>query len=195
MGYYFDDRESASWLLGSQPEGIIRLMTSRYMGDHPEVPYVWRAWDRTGIQSNQRGGYAFDFDVRFPDGFNGEIAYALGDLFCPEAKTSAFLVSCRGLVVIWLNREQVFVSDGGSERNGEPVRISVSLRQGYNRFLLRFERTAIGFGGVLQNAMPQWEPCNYIMPFQERKGAAGFYSVFRLFLVPRIRCAQPIIHG
>ena len=180
MGYYFDDRESASWLLGHQPEGIIRLMAAKYMGDHPEVPYVWRAWDRTGIQSNRKGGYEFDFDARFPEGSDGETAYALGDLFCPEAKTSAFLVSCRGPVVLWLNREQVFISDGGSERSGEPVKVSVSLRQGYNRFMLRCERTAIGFGCVLQNAMPQWEPCNYIMPFEERKGAAGF-----LFTRPR----------
>ncbi len=180
MGYYFDDRESAAWLLSSQPEGIIRLMASKYMGDNPETPFVWRAWNRSGIQSNRNGGYEFDFDTRFPEGPAGEIAYALGDLYCPEAKNSVFLVFCRGPVVLWLNQEQMFVSSGGQERSGEPVRISVSLRQGYNRFLIRCERTAIGFGCVLQNAMPQWEPCCYVQPFEERKGAAGF-----LFSPPR----------
>ena len=82
MGYYFDDRESAAWILGSQPEGIIRLMAAKYMGDHPELPFVWRAWDRTGIGCSRKGGYEFDFGRRFPEGSNGETACALGDLYC-----------------------------------------------------------------------------------------------------------------
>ncbi len=180
MGYYFDDRESASWLMSSQPEKIIRLMAAKYMGDHPEVPFVWRTWNRNGIQSNRKGGYGFDFGARFPEGQEGEIAYALGELFCPEGKKSAFLVSCKGPVVLWLNQKQIFSSGGGEERSGQPVRVSVDLRRGYNRFMLRCERTAIGFGCVLQNAMPQWEPCCYILPFAERKGAAGF-----LYTAPR----------
>lgn len=180
MGYYFDDRESAAWLLGNRPEDIIRLMAAKYMGDNPEVPYVWRAWDRSGIRSSRQGGYELDFDVRFPGGEEGETAYALGELYCPEARKSAFLIACRGPVTLWLNREQVFVSAGALERSGQPARISVSLRQGYNRFLICCERTAIGFGCTLQNAMPQWEPCNYLQPFAEREGAAGF-----LFTAPR----------
>lgn len=174
MGYYFDDRDSAAWLLGLEPERIIRLMAARYLGDNPAVPYVWRAWNQDGIQSNRKGGYELDFDARFPDGANGEIAYALADLFCPDAKNSAFLVSCRGPVVLWLNEEKVFTSGGGQERSGVPVPVAVSLKKGYNRFLIRCERTAIGFGCTLQNAMPQWEPCNYILPFAENRGAAGW---------------------
>ncbi len=174
MGYYFDGRESAAWLLGSRPEKIIRLMAGKFIGDHPEVPYVWRAWNRTGIRSNRKGGYEFDFDARFPEGTAGETAWALGDLFCPEAKESAFLVFCRGPVTLWLNRERVFASEDSGEPKDGPARVSVSLCRGYNRFLIRCERTGDGFGCILQNAMPQWEPCNYILPFEERKGAAGF---------------------
>lgn len=174
MGYYFDDRDSAAWLLGNQPEKIIRLMAAKYIGDHPPVPYVWRAWNEHGIQSNAKGGYELNFDERFPDCGNGDVAYALAELFCPDAKTSNFLVSCRGPVTVWLNREKVFVSGGGQERDGQPARFGVSLAKGYNRFLIRCEKTAIGFGCTLQNAMPQWEPCNYLLPFDERDGAAGF---------------------
>lgn len=174
MGYYFDNRDSAAWLLGSQPEKIIHLMAAKYMGNHPAVPFVWRTWDKQGIQSNRKGGYEFNFGERFPDGRVGEVSYAIGDLFCPDAKASNFLVSCQGPVTIWLNAENVFVSNGNQERDGMPVRVGVSLKKGYNRFLIRCERTSIGFGCTLQNAMPQWEPCNYILPFEERKGAAGF---------------------
>jgi rhamnogalacturonyl hydrolase YesR len=174
MGYYFDHRDSAAWLLGNQPEKIVRLMASKYMGDNPAVPYVWRSWNQSSIQSNRKGGYEFNFNDRFPDGNNGDVAYAIGELFCPDARSSNFLVSCYGPVTIWLNQERIFVSNGNQEREGLPVKVGVSLRNGYNRFLIRCERTSIGFGCILQNAMPQWEPCNYVTPFEERKGAAGF---------------------
>ncbi len=174
MGYYFDDRESAAWLYGDQPEAIIRLMAAKYMGDNPAAPYVWRMWNKTGIQSNKKAGYVFDFGDRFPQGEAGETALAMGDLYCPAAKASNFIVTCQGPVALWLNGEKIFTSNGNQERSGAPVVVGARLKEGYNRFLIRCERTTIGFGCVLQNAMPQWEPCNYVLPFSGRQGAAGF---------------------
>lgn len=49
----------------------------------------------------------------------------------------------------------------------------MSLRAGYNRFVWRCERTEIGFGCAFANAMPQWEPCNYVLPYKEYDGEAG----------------------
>ena len=181
MGYYFDNRQSAAWLVGNEPEKIIRLMAAKYMGDHPVSPYVWRTWNKDGIQSNRKAGYLFDFGERFPEGNIGEIVYALGDLYCPMEKDSGFLIRCFSPVCVWLNGEQVFSSSGEQERNGHPVRFDVSLKEGYNRFLFRCERTSIGFGCIFQNAMPQWEPCNYILPFSDREGEAGF-----LFTAPML---------
>ena len=174
MGYYFDERMSAAFLHGSAPEAIIRLMASRYMGDNPVSPFVWRAWNETGIQADEKARYHFDFSRRFPGAENGMIAYACGDLFCGAEKRSRFVVTCSSPLSVWLNGEKIFQSNGSQERNESPCEVTVSLKKGYNRFLLRSECTTIGFGCTLQNAMPQWEPCNYILPFAERKGAAGF---------------------
>ena len=113
MGYYFDERDSAAWLLGFEPEKIIRLMAAKYMGDHPAAPYVWRVWNLKGIQSDRKGRYALNFGERFPDGGSGEVAYAIGELYCPDARKSNFLVSCRGPVTVWLNEATVFVANGG----------------------------------------------------------------------------------
>lgn len=174
MGYYFDDRDSAAWMMGNEPEKVIRLMAAKYMGDNPAEPFVWRTYDRENIACDRKGWFIFDFDRRFPEGENGEILYAAGDLFCPEEKVSGFQIRCFGPCRVWVNGESIFVSNGNQERDGQPVRFEVSLREGYNRFLIRFERTAIGFGGRLRNAAPQWEPCSFIMPFLERGGEAGF---------------------
>ena len=174
MGYYFDDRESASCLHTNDPEKIIRLMAAKYMGDNPVSPFVWRTFDTQGIRADRSAGYILDFDERFPESREGDIAFAIADLYCPAAKGSNFTVSCFGPVRVWLNEESVFVSNGGQERDGQPVRFSVTLKEGYNRFLFRCEKTSIGFGCIFRNAMPQWEPCNYIMPFSQRKGEAGF---------------------
>lgn len=174
MGFYFDDSESAAAVCGNSPESVIRLLAGRYMKDHPPVPFVWRTWNETGIRSDRKARYIFDFGSRFPDAEIGTAAYACGDLFCPAAKESRFVVTCSCPVVLWLNGDQVFRSSGALERDETPCTVPVSLREGFNRFLLRCERTEIGFSCTLQNAMPQWEPCNYILPFSERMGEAGF---------------------
>lgn len=174
MKPYFDPVQSAAYVYGDDPAAIIRLMAGRFMGANPETPYTWRTWDATGIQSDTKAVYHFDFQARFPQGEPGESAWAGGDLYCPAAKNSHFVVCCYGPVCIWLNGDIVFCSNGSQERTHDACRFGVALNAGFNRFVIRCERTTIGFGCTLANAMPQWEPCNYVLPFLQRGGAAGF---------------------
>lgn len=173
MGYYFDDRNSAAWSYGDDAGRIIDLLGTRFMGENPVTPFIWRTFDESGIQADRKARYLLDFARRFPGGENGEIVYAAADLYCPQAKSSGFVVECDGPVQVWLNEERVFQSNGNQERTHEKCRIDVSLRAGYNRFVWRCERTEIGFGCAFANAMPQWEPCNYVLPYKEYDGEAG----------------------
>lgn len=173
MGYYFDDRNSAAWSYGDDAGRIIDLLGTRFMGENPVTPFIWRTFDESGIQADRKARYLLDFARRFPGGENGEIVYAAADLYCPQAKSSGFMVECDGPVQVWLNEERVFQSNGNQERTHEKCRIDVSLRAGYNRFVWRCERTEIGFGCAFANAMPQWEPCNYVLPYKEYDGEAG----------------------
>ena len=177
---YFSSNESAAHVYGTNPTQVIPLIASAYMGRNPEMPFIYRAYNESGIVSDKKAQYVFDFDKRFPEGENGEVGYAIGDLYCPAARPSAFNVSCMGPVTVFLNGERVFISDGNKERNHEKCRFPVTLKAGLNRFIIECERTQIGFGCLLQNAMPQWEPCNYIMPFEGRGGESGF-----LYSAPR----------
>lgn len=174
MGYYFPDEKSAAVKCGGDLSRVIRLIGEKFMADNPLEPFVWRTFDTRGIGADHKGRYLFDFDVRFPEAEVGRTAVACGDLYCPREKGSRFNVGCTCPAAVWLNGEKVFSSSGGNERSGELQTFSVSLKAGYNRFVITAEKTAIGFSAFLQNAMPQWEPCNYYMPFEERNGEAGF---------------------
>lgn len=173
MGYYFSKCESAAEACGNDAAKIISLLGTRFMNDNPVMPFVWRTFDETGIQADRKAEYHLDFSRRFPDSENGQIVYAVADLYCPQAKASGFTVACDGPVEIWLNGENVFRSNGNLERSHEKSRLDVSLKEGFNRFVWRCERTEIGFGCTFANAMPQWEPCNYLLPYEVRKGEAG----------------------
>ncbi|MBQ6950131.1 MAG: glycoside hydrolase family 88 protein [Clostridia bacterium] len=178
MGY-IELENSAAVFSGNNTEKVIRLLADRYCSLNPAEPYVWRSFDESGIQADKKAVYHFDFDRRFPKAEIGDYAVAIGDLFCPSAKGSAFLIACKNPVKLYLNRELVFQSNGAKERSGEKDRVQVTLHEGINRFVIVAEKTKLGFYCMLQNAMPQWEPCNYIMPFEEREGEAGF--VYQLF--------------
>ncbi|MBO2517071.1 MAG: hypothetical protein CW338_07370 [Clostridiales bacterium] len=174
MGFYFEDEKSAAVKCGGDIRKIIRLAGQRFMEDNPPEPYVWRTFDTRGIGADRKGRYLFDFDARFPDAEAGRTAIACADLYCPREKGSRFNLGCTCPASVWLNGEKVFTSSGADERSGEAQTFSVSLKAGYNRFVITVEKTVIGFSAFLQNAMPQWEPCNYYMPFDERNGEAGF---------------------
>ena len=45
MGYYFDDRNSAAWSYGDDAGRIIDLLGTRFMGENPVTPFIWRTFD------------------------------------------------------------------------------------------------------------------------------------------------------
>ena len=174
MNGYIPASDSASALLGSNSAAVIRLLADRFMRLNPPMPYVWRTFDESGIQADSKGGYHFDFGSRFPQALCGERGLAVADLFCPQPKGSRFIIRCNNPVEVYLNGEKVFTSVGAKERSGEGDVFPVTLKEGFNRFAITAEKTKIGFFCVLQNAMPQWEPCNYVMPFTRRGGESGW---------------------
>ncbi len=174
MNGYIPAPESAAALLGDNSAAVIRLLADRFMRLNPPAPYVWRTFDETGIQADSKGGYHFNFGDRFPKAECGQRGIAVGDLFCPQAKGSRFVLTCHNPVEVYLNGEKVFTSVGAKERSGDADVFPVTLNEGFNRFAILAEKTKIGFSCVLQNAMPQWEPCNYVMPFTARGGESGW---------------------
>ena len=174
MTPYYPPDQSAEAAYGQDTARIVRLLGERFMAENPPAPFVWRTFCTDGVFSDRRGCYHMDFSRLFPDARVGQIAFAAADLYCPRSKSSGFFVTCLGPVQVWLNGQRVFVSNGDHERSHDRCRIQVDLQEGRNRFVFRCECTLIGFGCGFANAMPQWEPCNYIVPYAEYAGEAGF---------------------
>ncbi|MDR0878558.1 MAG: hypothetical protein LBN21_10935, partial [Treponema sp.] len=172
---YFDYTESADNVYGGDTGAIITLLAGRFIGTNPETPYVYRAYHEKSIPCNTRAQYIFDFEQQFPGSPDESIVWAAGELWRPGAGASAFLLSCFGPVQFFINEERVFSSTGVQEGDRAlTTRVPVTLLKGCNIFVIRCEKTATGFGCTLSNAMPQWEPCNFLSPFAERSGRAGF---------------------
>ena len=174
MEKYFDERQSAAYIYGCDEEAIIRLLAERYIGENPETPYVHRAYDESGIAADNKAGYILDFGERFPESKRGARCFAVGELYSAEKRKTTFNISCKSPTKVWFDGNLAFSTSQAGEQNNEPQRFSIELKKGYNRFVLLCEKGEYGFGCRLQNAMPQWESCNFLMPFSERGGEAGF---------------------
>lgn len=174
MTSYFPQADSAATVYGDDAARIIRLLGERFIAENPPKPFVWRTFRTDSVVCDERACYRLDLAKMRPDARVGQIVFAAAELPCARDKTSAFMVTCDGPTQVWLNGEQVFVSNGNQERSHEGCRIQVSLHAGLNRFVFRCERTLTGFGCGFANAMPQWEPCHYLMPWAPCMGEAGF---------------------
>ena len=88
MGYYFDDRNSAAWSYGDDAGRIIDLLGTRFMGENPVTPFIWRTFDESGIQADRKARYLLDFARRFPGGENGEMPPPIYTVRRPRALAS-----------------------------------------------------------------------------------------------------------
>ena len=77
-------------------------------------------------------------------------------------------MKCESRTLVYLNRELILLCTGAGE-----YELTAKLHEGMNRLFL-VSRKEAGFCCTLTNKMPQWEPCSYLMPFEERGGEAGF---------------------
>jgi rhamnogalacturonyl hydrolase YesR len=181
---YIGQEESIRYKFGKDHKGILAAISSRFIGNNPPTPLVFRTFHTGGIPCDTFGQYLFHYSERF-QGQNGKFAYAFGKLWSENTRNSNFSILCSGLVRVYLNKVLVFDStvvsgdcDRGMIKTGrlpmEKRTFPVKLERGWNAFFLRFERTEAGFGCKFGNAMPQWEPCNFHAPFAERDGRTGF---------------------
>lgn len=174
MEPYIPYSSSAGARFGTDTAAIVRLLGEHFMAENPPVPYTMRTFYENGIRCDRKARYIFDFFRLFPSATHGSVAAALGNLYCAKAKASRFRFQASCPARLLLNGALLLsLPEGGEEI------VSVSLNEGMNLFAVLAEKTDAPFLCTLQNAMPQWEPCCYIMPCEDRGGAAGF--IYRLF--------------
>ena len=123
---------------------------------------------KMGPEGERTGTQSWNFQQQFPGALLGDLGGTAGEMWCPEGKKSRFLVKCESRTLVYLNRELILLCPGAGE-----YELTAKLHEGMNRLFL-VSRKEAGFCCTLTNKMPQWEPCSYLMPFEERGGEAGF---------------------
>ncbi|WP_068505496.1 glycoside hydrolase family 88/105 protein [Paenibacillus kribbensis] len=156
-------------------EDVLRLVADRYMSDHPEVPFVFRASDRNGLRRDADCRYVFDLDSRLPGLVEGQYVYAWGKYFNPAQEVKAFSLSCFSPVRLYLNGELAYKSAIHIEVFPElKTTVPLLLQAGWNHFVLEFEKTGTGCGGKFGTGMLKRSPLHVLAPSPEREGEEGW---------------------
>jgi unsaturated rhamnogalacturonyl hydrolase len=176
MTVFFPKQMSAAARLGYQDtEGILSLITNRYIGENPPLPYVYRIFNRGGFRQHSDGRYDINLKERFPGAKYGQFAYAYGIVWSDAASEMELSVSCYGPTMLWVNEEMVYKSSIIEEVNVTVVKtVKIQLKSGRNALFLRFCHAPSGFGCVIGSARSKWSPLDVLSPFQEREGQAGW---------------------
>ncbi|MBD2866978.1 glycoside hydrolase family 88/105 protein [Paenibacillus arenilitoris] len=176
MTTLFPKHRSAAVRLGHDDiDGVIRLIAGKYMGDHPPLPYVYRAFRTGGVRQEADGRFDLNLRERLPGSEYGQSAFALGLVWSDEKRWIELAVSCYGPMKLWVNRMPVYKSGIAEEVNREVVKtFGVELEEGWNELCLQLRDAPSGFGCLIGSARSKWVPLDVLSPFREREGEAGW---------------------
>lgn len=174
MGFYFEDHQSMFAVAGMQVEKTLDTIVRRYRGQNPPHPPIYRAYLKRGVRRGPDARYHADFNAEFPEATIGSFVYAWARIWSEGDSEIKFDVSCHCPTIMWRNRAAVFRSTIFEERYpDERQSLQISLKAGWNDFVLRFEKTRAGFGGVFGTWLGKL-PYYFLMPTADRAGQEGW---------------------
>ncbi|MCK0473594.1 glycoside hydrolase family 105 protein [Halalkalibacter sp. APA_J-10(15)] len=175
MESYIHLNESIYAKVNQRVEEALAIITNRYIGQNPAHPMVYRAFSNDGLMRLKDYRYEFNFGERFPYCQNGQFIYAWGKLWQDEEAEFMFALNCYGPVHIYLNGEFVYRSTIVEELDPKKrVGFRFTLKKGWNHFVLRFEKTTSGIGGIFGTGSFKRHPMHVLSPTHEREGQEGW---------------------
>ncbi|MDF2936994.1 MAG: hypothetical protein K0Q90_2367 [Paenibacillaceae bacterium] len=192
MPHYVEEEESIAFRCGTEATQVLETIASRYIGDHPAMPFVFRAFNRTGFRQLADGRYDLNLGEKHPDARRGQYAYAFCKVWSGKEAFWETAVSCYGPVRVFVNGRLLYRSEAVDELTpGARKPLRVPLQAGWNTVLVTAVKTASGFGCILGIVRSKWPSPVILAPFAERAGQAGWiYSgladqdVFRDMEIP-----------
>jgi unsaturated rhamnogalacturonyl hydrolase len=172
---YFQPEESIYSRFRGQVEDTLAVIADRYVGNNPPHPTVYRAFHAGGILRTRDYQYRFNLADRFPDMKDGAYVYAWAKMWCDQEMDLRAAISCDGPTRLYVNGQQVYRSSLLEELNpARRVSMNVSLRPGWNHFVLSFVKTASGCGGHFGPGSFKGHPFHLLTPSPERSGQEGW---------------------
>ncbi|MCE3200839.1 glycoside hydrolase family 88 protein [Paenibacillus sonchi] len=175
MKPYFDEQESIYSKLYDRTDEILETVANAYIGRNPALPFEFRSFSRKGFLKKNNGRYDMNLEEKLPEARLGQYAYVFGLLWSNHDGWTDFGLSCYGPTAVYLNREFLYKADIHEEANPKVNKgIRAKLQKGWNSVCIKFVKTGSGFGGIFGTLHTKWNPMEFMSPFQERKGQAGW---------------------
>ncbi|MGJ9384839.1 glycoside hydrolase family 88/105 protein [Salipaludibacillus sp. CF4.18] len=175
METYIDLNESIYSKLTDDVAEMLTTIAGRYIGDNPPHPVVYRAFNKSGLTRLLDYRYDLDFSEKFPGCKDGQYIYAWAKIWQDDEADFMFALNCYGPVQVYLNDELVYRSTIVEEL--DPKRRSgfkLTLKKGWNHFLLRFMKTTSGIGGIFGTGSFKRHPMHFLSPLKEKEGQEGW---------------------
>ncbi len=148
MAFYFDDLQAVSNDSHGDAEATVSRIAARYIQKNPRYEYTARPYITDGILRGKDYRYVADFSKFFPEAADGMYTYARGIYRSSSSAELQFTLIPFGPVKLWMNGKQIYGTDIVAERySGKAVALTIPVKKGINRLLLRFTKTKAGFGG------------------------------------------------
>ncbi|MEC0229905.1 glycoside hydrolase family 88/105 protein [Paenibacillus alba] len=172
---YFDPNESVFKKCNHNVEGVLQTIAQRYMGANPAHPFVYRLFCKDSFTRIHDYRYVMDFQDKFEDLRIGEFVYAWAKLWSDQQVELNFGISCYSPIHIYVNGTRVFASNISDEMAPERKNgFRAQMNKGWNEFVLQFEKTANGCGGVFGTGSYKNFPLHFICGAPERDGQEGW---------------------
>lgn len=174
MGFYFDDDIGIAPEGNTNPDTTLMKVAEHYMELNPSGPVTFRAYSERGIQRAADYRYEADFNLFFPQANDEECVYAWAKMWSEGPGDLIFDLNCYGPLLLFLDGEEVWRSNIFTERNPEQCnRITLTLKAGWNHFVIRAKKTCGGFGWKFGSWIGK-HPYVFMMPTPERDGQEGW---------------------
>lgn len=174
MTSYFSYAESIHYRFNDDPMHVLKVLAERYIGNNPEIPFAFRALNKSSILQNDAGQFDINFRTRFSDTPFGYIAFAYGLVWSDAERSIDLSIGCYGPIRFYLNGVLHFRSTVVDEVGQDDVRVGILLQQGWNSLVLSALHTAAGFGCRIGTEEAKVRVLNVLSPFAERMGQAGW---------------------
>ncbi len=177
MPQYFDLNESMDAWLGSAKgiPGVLEIIANHYVGQHPPLPFVFRAFSRRGFMQRNDGRYDLNLGAKYLDAKPGQWAYLYGMVWSEGDGQIELLVSAYSHTQIFCNGKLIhraLLAHETDVRNA--IKVTVQVNKGWNGLFIKTEKTRAGFGCVVGTSFKRSTPFYFMSPFTERAGQAGW---------------------
>ncbi|MCM3784996.1 glycoside hydrolase family 88 protein [Neobacillus mesonae] len=173
MTYVTKERSFGASL--DRTEDVLKAVVNRYIGANPKTLPTYRLLNTEGFLRDYEYRYDMNLMEKHPQLQNGQFVYVWGKIWADEEASQAYRISCYSHSRVFINGQLAFESNHRDDvMPGSKATLRGKLRQGWNLFVLEFEKTTTGCGAKFGTGSVKGAPVHFLAPTLEREGEEGW---------------------